>query len=68
MNVRELPPVEKASTAVRFGGPEKGVHAYGAIGAWAETNQYTLMGPGREVFIVPPKPGHESEGEGERGI
>ncbi|MEM8808809.1 MAG: MerR family transcriptional regulator [Cyanobacteria bacterium P01_G01_bin.38] len=61
MNVRELPPVEKALTAVRFGGPEKGVHAYGAIGTWAEMNQYTLIGPGREVFIVPPKPGHESE-------
>lgn len=61
MNVQALPPVEKALTAVRFGGPEKGVHAYSAIGTWAEMNQYKLNGPGREVFIVPPKPGHESE-------
>lgn len=61
MTIRELPPVKTAVTAVRFGGPEKGLHAYGAIGTWAETNQYKLTGPGREVFIVPPKPGHESE-------
>lgn len=61
MTVRELPPVKTAVTAVRFGGPEKGLHAYGAIGTWAEMNKYTFTGPGREVFIVPPKLGHESE-------
>ncbi|MEO0376072.1 MAG: MerR family transcriptional regulator [Cyanobacteria bacterium P01_A01_bin.17] len=61
MTVCELPPVQTAVTAVRFGGPEKGLHAYGAIGTWAETHQYKLQGPGREVFIVPPKAGHESE-------
>ena len=61
MRVRELPPVEIAVTAVRYGGPENGHLCYSAIGAWAETNRYTLIGPGREVFIVPPKPGHESE-------
>ncbi len=48
-------------TAVRFGGPENGVQAYSAIGSWVETHQYKLIGPSREVFIVPPKPGHESE-------
>ncbi|PZD72199.1 Multidrug-efflux transporter 1 regulator [Acaryochloris thomasi RCC1774] len=61
MDVRELPPVEMAVTAVRFGGPEKGHLSYSAIGTWAENHQYKLIGPGREVFIVPPKPGHESE-------
>ena len=61
MSVRELFPVETAVTAVRFGGPENGLRCYGAIGTWAEINQYKLIGPGREVFIVPPKPGHESE-------
>ncbi|MEO0533727.1 MAG: MerR family transcriptional regulator [Cyanobacteria bacterium P01_A01_bin.123] len=61
LTVRELPAVKTAVTAVRFGGPEKGLHAYGAIGAWVELNQYQFIGPGREVFIVPPKPGHESE-------
>lgn len=61
MSVRELPSVETAVTAVRFGGPEKGHLCYSAIGTWVETHQYKLIGPGREVFIVPPKLGHESE-------
>ncbi|MEO0376821.1 MAG: GyrI-like domain-containing protein [Cyanobacteria bacterium P01_A01_bin.17] len=61
MDVRELPPVETAVTAVRFGGPEKGHLSYSAIGTWAEIHQYKLIGPGREIFIVPPKPGYESE-------
>lgn len=61
MSVRELPPVKTAVTAIRLGGPENGHLSYSAIGAWAETNQYKLIGPGREVFIVPPSPGHESE-------
>ena len=61
MTVRELPPVKTAVTAVRFGGPENGHLCYSAIGAWVETHQFKLIGPGREVFVVPPKPGHESE-------
>lgn len=61
MTVRELPSVETAVTAVRFGGPENGHLCYSAIGTWAETHQYKLIAPGREIFIVPPKPGHESE-------
>ncbi|MEM1394988.1 MAG: MerR family transcriptional regulator [Cyanobacteria bacterium P01_D01_bin.116] len=61
MIVRKLPPVKTAATAVRLGGPENGHLSYSAIGTWAETNQYKLVGRGREVFIVPPKPGQESE-------
>lgn len=61
MVTRTLPPVEMAVTAVRFGGPENGHLSYSAIGTWAEVHQYKLIGPGREVFIVPPKPGHEAE-------
>ncbi|MEM9093014.1 MAG: MerR family transcriptional regulator [Cyanobacteria bacterium P01_F01_bin.53] len=61
MTVRELPPIPTALTAMRFGGPEKGIPCYSAIGTWAEAHQYQLIGPGREVFLVPPKPGHESE-------
>ncbi len=60
MSVQDLPAVT-AVTAMRFGGPENGHLAYSAIGTWAEKHQYTLMGPGREVFVVPPQPGHESE-------
>ena len=61
MTVRELPPVQTAVTAVRFGGPEQGIPCYSAIGTWAETHQYQLIGPGREIFLVPPKLGHEAE-------
>lgn len=61
LGVRELEPVEMALTAVRYGGPENGHLCYSAIGTWAEKHQYELIGPGREVFIVPPKPGHEAE-------
>ena len=61
MEIRELPAVATAVTAMRFGGPENGHLSYSAIGTWAENHQYKLIGPGREVFIVPPKPGHESE-------
>ena len=61
MDVRKLDPVEMAVTAVRYGGPENGHLCYSAIGTWAEKHQYELVGPGREVFIVPPKPGHEDE-------
>ena len=61
LQVKQLPAIETAVTAIRYGGPERGHLAYGAIGAWAENHQYQLINPGREVFIVPPKDGHESE-------
>lgn len=61
LEVQELPAVETAVTAIRYGGPEQGHLAYSAIGTWAENHQYQLTNPGREVFIVPPKAGHESE-------
>lgn len=61
MEVRELPAVATAVTAMRFGGPENGHLSYSAIGTWVENHQYRLIGPGREVFVVPPKPGHESD-------
>lgn len=61
MSVRELPPIQTALTAMRFGGPEQGLPCHSAIGTWIETNHYQIVGPCREVFVVPPKPGHESE-------
>ncbi len=61
MEVRELPAVATAVTAMRFGGPENGHLSYSAIGTWVENHQYRLVRPGREVFVVPPRPGHESE-------
>lgn len=59
--MRSLPPAEIAVTAIRYGGPENGHLSYSAIGTWAETHQYQLVGPGREVFIVLPESGDESD-------
>lgn len=61
MRVQALPPVEIAVTAVRIGGPENGHLSYSAIGTWVEKNQYRLVGPGREVMLVPPGPSGESD-------
>lgn len=61
LEVKQLPAIETAVTAIRYGGPERGHLAYGAIGTWVENHQYQLIEPGREVFIVPPKAGYESE-------
>ncbi len=61
MSVRSLSPAELAVTAIRFGGPENGHLSYSAIGTWAETHRYQLVGPGRELFVIPPRPGRESE-------
>ncbi|AFY38161.1 transcriptional regulator, MerR family [[Leptolyngbya] sp. PCC 7376] len=61
LGVRDLEPVETAVTAVRHDGPENGHLCYSAIGTWAEKHRYKLVGPGREVFLVPPQAGRETE-------
>lgn len=57
MQVRELPAVETAVTAIRLGVYENSYLSYGALGAWVEDNGYRFSGPPREVFLVPPMPG-----------
>lgn len=54
MSMRILPRVDLAACVVRIGGFENGYESYGNIGRWLEVNNYTLAGPVREVFIVPP--------------
>ena len=61
LEVKELPTVETAVTAMRFGEPEHGHLSYSAIGTWAEKHQYNLIAPGREVFIVLPEFDRKSE-------
>lgn len=51
-----LPYVETAACIVRLGGMENGLESYANIGRWMETNGYRMVGPVREVFIVPPNP------------
>ena len=56
-----LPDIPTAITTARVGAPENAHVAYGSLGSWAEANGYRLVSPGREVFLVPPKPGHQDE-------
>ena len=56
-----LPEIPTAITTARVGGPENAHVGYGSLGTWAEANGYRLVSPGREVFLVPPRPGHQDE-------
>jgi len=53
--VRELPAVEHMAACVRVGLPEHAHLITGKIGRYVESNGYRLAGPGREVFLRPPR-------------
>lgn len=53
--VRELPAVEHMAACVRVGPPEQAHLITGKIGRFVESNGYRLAGPGREVFLRPPR-------------
>jgi effector-binding domain-containing protein len=53
--VRELPAIERMATCVRIGLPERAHLITGRIGMFLEANGYGLAGPGREVFLQPPR-------------
>jgi DNA-binding transcriptional MerR regulator len=55
LQVREVPAVERMATCVRIGLPERAHLITGKIGAFLEANGYDLAGPGREVFLQPPR-------------
>ncbi len=55
LTVRELPGVERMATCVRIGLPERAHLITGKIGLFMEANGYALAGPGREVFLQPPR-------------
>jgi DNA-binding transcriptional MerR regulator len=56
LTARELPAVERMATCVRIGLPERAHLITGKIGLFLEANGYALAGPGREVFLQPPRP------------
>lgn len=56
LNSSKLPPVEHMLTTVRVGPPQTGHGSFAAMGVWLEANNYSLAGPGREVFINFPPP------------
>ena len=61
MNVRTLPAVETMVTAVQVGLPDESFNCRGILAGWIEANDYMIIGTGREIFHVPPRPGKEAE-------
>jgi effector-binding domain-containing protein len=53
--VRELPAVPLMAACVRIGLPEHAHLVTGKIGRYVELNGFRLAGPGREVFLRPPR-------------
>jgi len=59
--MRELPAVPHMAVCVRVGLPEHAHLITGKIGQFVEANGYRLAGPGREVFLRPPRPDRMEE-------
>ncbi len=55
LEVRELPAVAHMATCVRVGLPEQAHLITGKLGRYVETHGFRLAGPGREVFLRPPR-------------
>jgi hypothetical protein len=61
LGVRELPPVPLMAACVRIGLPEQAHLVTGKIGRYVELSGLRLAGPGREVFLRPPRPDRMEE-------
>jgi effector-binding domain-containing protein len=61
MTTRFLPAVESMVTSVHLGLPQLAHQCRAVVATWVEANGYIFAGTGREVFIVPPRPGKEPE-------
>ncbi len=61
MNVRSLPTVETMATAIQMGLPDESYTCRNFLAVWLEANEYVITGAGRDVFLVPPRPGKEAE-------
>lgn len=61
MSVATLPAVETMVTAVQVGFPDESYTCRGILASWIEANDYVITGTGRDVFLVPPRPGKEAE-------
>ena len=61
LQVRELPAVAHMAVCVRVGLPEHAHLITGRVGRYVEANGYRLAGPGREVFLRPPRPDRMEE-------
>jgi DNA-binding transcriptional MerR regulator len=61
MRFRTLPAVETMASSIQVGMPQMAFPCRAALATWIEDNGYQFAGGGREVFIVPPRPGKEQE-------
>ena len=55
LQLRELPATPHLAACVRVGLPENAHRITGRIGRFAAANGYALAGPGREIFLKPPR-------------
>lgn len=56
LQLRELESIKRMAVCVRVGLPENSHLVTAKIGAYLESTGDSLAGPGREVFLQPPKP------------
>lgn len=61
MSINTLPPVETMVTVVQVGLPDETYTCRNFLAAWLEANDYMITGTGRDLFLVPPRPGKEAE-------
>ena len=61
LSMRTLPAVALMATSMRVGSPATAHSCRATLATWVESNGYEFNGNGRELFIVPPKPGREHE-------
>ncbi|MEM7117851.1 MAG: MerR family transcriptional regulator [Chloroflexota bacterium] len=61
MSLRILPEVPMMATIMRVGTPNTSHLCRAPLAAWVEVNGYEFAGVGRELFLVPPRPGREDE-------
>lgn len=57
----DLPPVEQMASIIHVGSLQTGGMAYATLSQWINVNQYEIIGPFREVFLVLDTPLDSSE-------
>lgn len=61
MTVKTLPAVDTMATLAYVGNPQDLHIAFSALGEWMELHDYHIAAEPREIYIEPPRPGHEDE-------
>jgi DNA-binding transcriptional MerR regulator len=59
LTVCDLPAIETVATLAHTGSINDIHHSYGLLGTWVEQQHWRIVGPGRQVFLQLPQPGHD---------